>query len=140
MATTATRWVYLFRDGDASQRDLLGGKGANLAEMTNAGLPVPPGFTITTAACNAYLAGGDALPDGLWEQALDGLHEVEQQMGRSFGGDDAAAARLRPQRREVLDAGHDGYDPQSRPLAAIARRTHRRRRATPGSPTTACAA
>jgi pyruvate, orthophosphate dikinase len=78
LATTATRWVYLFRDGDASQRDLLGGKGANLAEMTNAGLPVPPGFTITTAACNAYLADGSRLPDGLWEQALDGLREVER--------------------------------------------------------------
>ena len=87
MATTATRWVFLFRDGDANQRDMLGGKGANLAEMTNAGLPVPPGFTITTAACNAYLENGDALPDGLWEQALDGLREVERQMERSFGGD-----------------------------------------------------
>jgi pyruvate, orthophosphate dikinase len=87
MEITATRWVYLFRDGDASQRDLLGGKGANLAEMTNAGLPVPSGFTITTAACNAYLEGGGALPDGLWEQALDGLREVERQMGRSFGGE-----------------------------------------------------
>ena len=87
MATTATRWVYLFRDGDAGQRDLLGGKGANLAEMTNAGLPVPPGFTITTAACNAYLAGNGVLPDGLWEQALNGLREVERQMGRSFGGE-----------------------------------------------------
>ncbi|MDQ2784885.1 MAG: pyruvate, phosphate dikinase [Chloroflexota bacterium] len=87
MATTATRWVYLFRDGDAGQRDLLGGKGANLAEMTNAGLPVPPGFTITTEACNAYFAVGGTLPDGLWEQTLDGLKEVERQMGRTFGGD-----------------------------------------------------
>ncbi len=52
MATTATRWVQLFGEGNASQRALLGGKGANLAEMTNAGLPVPPGFTITTEACN----------------------------------------------------------------------------------------
>jgi len=87
MATTATRWVYLFRDGDAGQRDLLGGKGANLAEMTNAGLPVPPGFTITTEACNAYFAVGGTLPDGLWEQTLDGLKEVERQMGRTFGGE-----------------------------------------------------
>ncbi len=87
MATTATRWVYLFRDGDAGQRDLLGGKGANLAEMTNAGLPVPPGFTITTEACNAYFEAGGALPDGLWEQTLAGLKEIERQMGRTFGGE-----------------------------------------------------
>ncbi len=87
MATTATRWVYLFRDGDAGQRDLLGGKGANLAEMTNAGLPVPPGFTITTEACNAYFDADGALPDGLWEQTLAGLKEVEGQMDRTFGGD-----------------------------------------------------
>ena len=53
MATTK-KWVYLFREGNAKMRDLLGGKGAGLAEMTNAGLPVPPGFTITTEACNAY--------------------------------------------------------------------------------------
>ena len=85
MATTATRWVYLFREGDARQRDLLGGKGANLAEMTNVGLPVPPGFTITTEACNAYLRNGGRLPDGLWEQTLAGMKAVEEAMGRTFG-------------------------------------------------------
>ncbi len=84
--TTATRWVYLFREGDASQRDLLGGKGAGLAEMTKAGLPVPPGFTITTEACNAYFQAGGTLPDGLWEQAMAGLKAVEGAMGRTFGG------------------------------------------------------
>ena len=66
------KWVYLFAggkaEGSAKMRDLLGGKGAGLAEMTNAKLPVPPGFTITTAACNAYFAGGKKLPPGLWEQ------------------------------------------------------------------------
>ena len=51
-------------------RDLLGGKGAGLAEMTNAGLPVPPGFTITTEACNDYFAAGEKLPDGLWDDVL----------------------------------------------------------------------
>ena len=86
MATTATRWVQLFGEGNASQRALLGGKGANLAEMTNAGLPVPPGFTITTEACNEYLRNGNTLPDGLWEQALDGVKEIERAMGRTFGG------------------------------------------------------
>ena len=86
MATATTKWVSLFRDGNANQRDLLGGKGANLAEMTNAGLPVPPGFTITTAACNAYLASDSALPDGLWEQVLDGMRTIEEAMERTFGG------------------------------------------------------
>ena len=56
--TTTHKWVWLFREGDASMRDLLGGKGAGLAEMTNAGLPVPPGFTITTEACNEYYRDG----------------------------------------------------------------------------------
>ena len=54
-------------------RDLLGGKGAGLAEMTNAGLPVPPGFTITTEACNDYFAAGEKLPDGLWDDVLEAV-------------------------------------------------------------------
>ena len=58
------RYVYAFTEGSKEQKDLLGGKGANLAEMTRLGLPVPPGFTITTEACRAYLATG-RLPDGL---------------------------------------------------------------------------
>ncbi len=86
MATTATQWVQLFHEGDASQRALLGGKGANLAEMTNAGLPVPPGFTITTEACNTYLQHDRQFPEGLWEQALGGMTEIEAAMGRTFGG------------------------------------------------------
>jgi pyruvate, orthophosphate dikinase len=82
------KWVYLFREGDASQRGLLGGKGANLAEMTNVGLPVPPGFTITTEACNAYLASGGEFPDGMWEQVESALHDIERQLGRTFASDD----------------------------------------------------
>jgi len=73
----AKRYVYAFgaghAEGDASMRDLLGGKGAGLAEMTNAELPVPPGFTITTEACNDYFAAGERLPDGLWEDVLEAL-------------------------------------------------------------------
>ncbi len=79
------QWVYLFRDGNANMRDLLGGKGANLAEMTNAGLPVPPGFTITTEACNAFLSADGQFPDGMWNQVADSLKDVEQAMGRKFG-------------------------------------------------------
>lgn len=76
--------VYLFREGNAKMRDLLGGKGANLAEMTNIGLPVPPGFTITTETCNDYLKTGD-FPEGLWDQVQAALGDVEQNMGKKFG-------------------------------------------------------
>ncbi len=66
-------------------RDLLGGKGAGLAEMTNAGLPVPPGFTITTEACNDYFTAGEKLPDGLWDDVLEAVKEVEARTGKGFG-------------------------------------------------------
>jgi pyruvate,orthophosphate dikinase len=66
-------------------RDLLGGKGAGLAEMTNAGLPVPPGFTITTEACNDYFTAGQQLPDGLWDDVLEAVREVERSTGKGFG-------------------------------------------------------
>src|SRR5689334_1734376 len=83
--TTTHKWVWLFHEGNASMRDLLGGKGAGCAEMTNAGLPVPPGFTITTEACNAYYAGGKTFPKGLWDQVTAALHEVEVRTGKRFG-------------------------------------------------------
>ena len=79
------KWVYLFSEGNAKMRDLLGGKGAGVAEMTNAGLPVPPGFTITTEACNAYYDTDEQFPQGMWEQALEALKIVEQQTGKGFG-------------------------------------------------------
>ncbi len=79
------KWVYLFTEGNAGMRDLLGGKGAGVAEMTKAGLPVPPGFTITTEACNAYYDAGKQFPPGMWEQALAALRIVEQQTGKTFG-------------------------------------------------------
>ena len=66
-------------------RSLLGGKGAGLAEMTNAGLPVPPGFTITTEACNAYYAAGKELPPGLWDDVLAHMAALEQETGKGFG-------------------------------------------------------
>ena len=79
------KWVYLFSEGNAKMRDLLGGKGAGVAEMTNAGLPVPPGFTITTEACNTYYEAGKRFPQGMWEQVLEALKIVEQQTGKGFG-------------------------------------------------------
>jgi len=85
----AKRYIYAWgggrADGEASMRDLLGGKGAGLAEMTIAGLPVPPGFTITTEACNDYFAAGERLPDGLWEDVREAVREVEALTGKGFG-------------------------------------------------------
>jgi pyruvate,orthophosphate dikinase len=85
----AKRYIYSWgggaAEGDATMRDLLGGKGAGLAEMTNAGLPVPPGFTVTTEACNDYFAAGEQLPAGLWEDVLEAMHAVEAQSGKGFG-------------------------------------------------------
>jgi pyruvate, orthophosphate dikinase len=82
---STTKWVYLFHEGNKDMRDLLGGKGAGVAEMTRAGLPVPPGFTITTEACNAYFARGKKFPDSMWEQVLEALAGVEAEVGRTFG-------------------------------------------------------
>ena len=88
------KWVYLFDEVDLAEkraknwegvRALLGGKGANLAEMTRIGVPVPPGFTITTEACNAYLAGGGKFPEGMWTQTLKALRAVEEKAGKRFG-------------------------------------------------------
>src|SRR3989441_421872 len=84
-ATTTKKWVYLFEEGNKDMRDLLGGKGAGVAEMTRAGLPVPQGFTITTEACNAYYASGKKFPDGMWEQAIEALHHVEEKAGKKLG-------------------------------------------------------
>jgi pyruvate,orthophosphate dikinase len=92
---TAVEWVYPFSDlkrieerldGDwDAVRSLLGGKGANLADMTRLGVPVPPGFTVTTEACNVFLAHGEALPDGLWEQTLASIETMQQLTDREFG-------------------------------------------------------
>ena len=89
------KWVYLFAEVDQAEqyvggnwdnvRALLGGKGANLAEMTRIGVPVPPGFTVTTEACNAYLAAGNQFPQGMWEQELTALKRVEELTGKKFG-------------------------------------------------------
>jgi pyruvate,orthophosphate dikinase len=92
---TEKKWVYLFSEVDQAEqyvggswegvRSLLGGKGANLAEMTRIGVPVPPGFTVTTEACNEYLAGGNKFPAGMWEQELAAMKAVEKATGKTFG-------------------------------------------------------
>ena len=86
------KWVYSFGEqlceGDASQRNLLGGKGANLAEMASIGLPVPPGFTITTALCNLYYDNGKRYPDALTDQITTALGRLEQETGLRFADAD----------------------------------------------------
>ena len=79
------KYVYLFREGDASMRDLLGSRGAGLAEMTRSGAPVPAGFTITTEACNYYSANGRQFPEGLMDQVRAALVDVEKETGKKFG-------------------------------------------------------
>ena len=83
------KYVYFFGDGRADGRrnmkDLLGGKGAGLAEMTRLGIPVPPGFTITTEACVAYFKNKKSYPSGMWEEALASLKKVERLMRAGFG-------------------------------------------------------
>jgi len=91
----SSKWVYLFEEIDGAERHvggewehvraLLGGKGANLADMTRIGVPVPPGFTVTTEACNAYLAAGEQFPEGMWEQELEALKAVEEKTGKRLG-------------------------------------------------------
>jgi pyruvate, orthophosphate dikinase len=91
----AKKWVYLFTEVAEVEkyvggswdavRSLLGGKGANLFEMTRINLPVPPGFTVTTEACNAYLAAGGKFPEGMWDQELAALKAIEQTTGKGFG-------------------------------------------------------
>ena len=68
------KYVYLFSEGNANMRELLGGKGANLAEMTNIGLPVPQGFTITTEACNRYYEDGRQINDEIMSQVMESVH------------------------------------------------------------------
>jgi pyruvate,orthophosphate dikinase len=94
----ANRFVYLFNELEAVEKRLdgvweavrgfLGGKGANLADMTRLGVPVPPGFTVTTEACNAYLANENAFPDGMWEQELAAVKAIEEMTGKQFGNPD----------------------------------------------------
>ncbi len=84
----AEKFVYLFKEGNAKMKGLLGGKGANLAEMTNIGLPVPPGFTITTKACNAYFENPEEIMKSIERETLEKMKTLEGQTGKQFGGSD----------------------------------------------------
>ena len=85
---TQPKYVYFFGagegEGDATMRLLLGGKGANLAEMTNLGVPVPPGFTISTEVCKYYYDNDQKYPSGLDQQITDNLHEIRKRIGRKI--------------------------------------------------------
>ena len=81
----ANKWVYMFSEGDMTMRNLLGGKGANLAEMTNIGLPVPQGFTVTTEACTQYYEDGRQINDEIMAQIMDGVNKMEEINGKKFG-------------------------------------------------------
>ena len=79
------KWVYLFKEGKADMKNLLGGKGANLAEMTNLGLPIPQGFTVTTEACTDYYNSGKQIRDEIKDQIFDALKKLEEEQGKKFG-------------------------------------------------------
>ena len=81
----STKYVYLFKEGDASMRNLLGGKGANLAEMTKLGLPVPQGFTISTEACTKYYDDGEVINDDIQAQIMENIEKMEEITGKKFG-------------------------------------------------------
>jgi len=89
---TSRKYVYYFgstgTDGDRTMKELLGGKGANLAEMTRIGMPVPPGFTISTEACEAFYRAGSVWPEGLEEQARENIAKLEKELGKKFGDPD----------------------------------------------------
>ena len=79
------KYVYLFSEGDASMRELLGGKGANLAEMTKIGLPVPQGFTISTEACTKYYEDGKQINDSIMAEIMENIVKMEEITGKKFG-------------------------------------------------------
>ncbi|MCL2336427.1 MAG: pyruvate, phosphate dikinase, partial [Firmicutes bacterium] len=85
---TSKKWVYTFEEGRADMKELLGGKGANLAEMTNIGLPVPPGITITTEACIQFYDENRNFPPGMEDQVREQMAILEQKVGKKFGDPD----------------------------------------------------
>ena len=127
------KYVYLFTEGNGSMRELLGGKGANLAEMTSLGMPVPQGFTISTEACTKYYEDGRSITTKLWARFTrpwqDGSHQ-RQEIWRP----PEAPAGLRPLRRPGLHARHDGHHfepgPERRggrrPIAGNTDKVHKR--------------
>ena len=119
------KWVYLFNEVEQAEkyvggnwdgvRALLGGKGANLADMTRIGVPVPPGFTVTTEACNAYLAEGEQIPRRHVGAGAGGAQADRGADRQEIWRSNQSAAGFLPLRRQVLHARHDGHRAQYRP-------------------------
>ena len=100
------KYIYLFEEGNSDMRMILGGKGANLAEMTRIGLPVPPGFTITAEACNEYIAAGEQFPPGLLEATALAMKTLEEKTGKCSAAGNPCWCRCVPEPR--FHARHDG--------------------------------
>ncbi len=113
------KWVYSFGDGKAEgkakMRNLLGGKGANLAEMCNLGLPVPPGFTISTAVCTYFYEKKKSYPKDLKPQVEKGLAHIARITGKKFGDKKNPLLVSVRSGRAGVDARHDGHGAESRP-------------------------
>jgi pyruvate,orthophosphate dikinase len=130
-AAVAIKYVYELTEGSADMRDLLGGKGANLAEMTRLGLPVPSGFTITTEACVAYMKGGGSLPPGLEAQVAEAVDGLERETGKRLGdAEDPLLVSVRSGARESMPGMMDtvlnlGLNDEA--VAGLAKRTRNER-------------
>ena len=105
------KYLYLFSEGNKDMREILGGKGANLAEMTNAGMPVPQGFTISTEACTQYYNDGRQINEGIMADIYEYIGKMEEIVGKKFGD----PAGFRPVGRARFHARYDGYHPQPGP-------------------------
>ena len=101
------KYIYRFEEGNKEMKDLLGGKGANLAEMTNIGLPVPPGFTVTTEACNNYYEVGKKIEESLKDEIFQNLKALEEQSGKKFGSsENPLLVSVRSGPTETIWIGH----------------------------------
>ena len=116
------KYLYYFSEGNdafggdkVTMKNTLGGKGAGLAEMTAAGMPVPQGFTITTEACTQYYADGRQINDEITADIFEHVKGLEKITGKTFGDNDQPPAGLRPLRRTSVHARHDGHHPEPGP-------------------------
>ena len=103
------KWVYMFTEGNATMRNLLGGKGANLAEMTSLGLPVPQGFTVTTEACTQYYEDGRKINDEIMAQIMEAIEKLEGITGNEIRRQRESASRFRTFRSKSFHAWYDGH-------------------------------
>ena len=108
------KYVYLFSEGNAKMRELLGGKGANLAEMTGLGLPVPQGFTISTEACTQYYEDGRKINDEIQAQIMEYIEKMEAITGKKFGDKENPLLVSVRSGRTRFNARYDGYHSEPR--------------------------